>query len=108
MGGVEPRAPVWGGPARHVLGQAVPISTVLVKTDEVAIALVGVTAFPTGMMFTLRAARRRPARTRRDRVLFQQAADPFGYGASRTTIDAAPIRDAAAHAVTLWADDEGA
>jgi hypothetical protein len=80
--GLEPRGPVWGGPSRYVLGQAVPMTTVLVKTEEVAIAVVGVTAFPNGMMFTMRAYRRHRGRSRRDRALFQFGPDPFGYGAS--------------------------
>jgi hypothetical protein len=48
-----PPAPVWAGPPPNVLGAAVPLRLVLVRTSEVAIAVTDASAYPTGLSLTL-------------------------------------------------------
>jgi hypothetical protein len=45
--------PEWYGPPRHVLGAAVPLRLMLVRTDELVIAIIEATAYPNGFEFKL-------------------------------------------------------
>jgi len=41
------RQPPWLGPPDNVLGVGVPLDLLLARTDDVAVAITGATAFPT-------------------------------------------------------------
>lgn len=45
------RHPDWMGPHRNVLGMPVGVRLILVQTEKLLIAVVGMTAFPTGLRF---------------------------------------------------------
>lgn len=45
--------PEWYGPPRHVLGAAIPLRLVLVRTDELVVAITEATAYPNGFEFKL-------------------------------------------------------
>jgi hypothetical protein len=49
----EPEVPEWVAAPSHVLGAAVPIRLVLARTSEVAVAVLGGTAYPNGFEFKL-------------------------------------------------------
>ena len=49
----EPEVPEWFAAPSNVLGAAVPIRLVLAKTSDVAVAVLGGTAYPTGFEFKL-------------------------------------------------------
>jgi hypothetical protein len=58
MAELPARQPWWGAPSNE-LGASVPLRLVLARTDDVAVAVVGATAYSTGVEFRL-AVRRRP------------------------------------------------
>jgi hypothetical protein len=47
----EPRRPEWFGPPDNVIGVTVPLGVTLVRTDDLALAAPGATAYPTGIAF---------------------------------------------------------
>ena len=49
----EPEVPEWFAAPSNVLGAAVPIRLVLAKTSDLAVAVLGGTAYPTGFEFKL-------------------------------------------------------
>lgn len=72
--GEEPEpspAPVWAGPPSNVLGAAVPLRLVLVRTSRLAIAITDASAYPTGLSFTLSLRMREAA--------VDYRFDPFGH-----------------------------
>jgi hypothetical protein len=54
------RQPPWMGPPDNVVGAGVPLRLVLARTEDVAVAIVGATAFPTGVLFDLAVRLREP------------------------------------------------
>ena len=66
-----PPAPQWLAAPRNELGAPVPLKLVIARTDEVAIAIVSVTAYSTGLGLTL------AIRSRRRPRLEDFAGDPF-------------------------------
>jgi hypothetical protein len=54
------RQPVWAGPPDNVIGAAAPLRVVLARTDEVAVAITGATAYPTGATLALAVRLRTP------------------------------------------------
>ena len=69
-----PSSPWWDSP-RNELGAPVPLRLVLAQTDHVAVALVGATAYSTGVALTLAVRSRR--RATEDVDAFHD--DPFGF-----------------------------
>jgi hypothetical protein len=65
----EHRQPVWLGPPENELGVAVPLRTVLFRNDELAIALLGLIAFSSGLQFDV-AVRRRRSPVEHDPMMF--------------------------------------
>ncbi len=59
----EPRPLVWIGPSDNVVGVAVPVRLILGRTEEAAVVLDGLSAYPNGFELTLSVRLRR----RRDR-----------------------------------------
>jgi hypothetical protein len=58
----EFKQPEWYGPPRHVLGAAVPLRLLLVRTDELVVAIIEATAYPNGFEFRLAVrSKQRPA-----------------------------------------------
>jgi hypothetical protein len=55
---MPPRQPDWSGPPSNVVGATVPFDLVLANTGELAIAVGGMTAYPTGVSFVVRVLRR--------------------------------------------------
>jgi hypothetical protein len=53
-------APAWFGPPDDVIGEAAAGPFVLARTDALALAIWGITAFPTGITFSLAIVRRTP------------------------------------------------
>jgi hypothetical protein len=51
-------APPWYGPPEDVIGEAVATSFVLARTEALALTVWGITAFPTGVAFTLAIVKR--------------------------------------------------
>ena len=49
----EPVAPAWFGPPEDVIGVAAASPFLLARTDALALAVWGITAFPTGIAFSL-------------------------------------------------------
>ena len=49
----EPEGPEWFGPPGNVLGAPISDIVVLHRSERLAVAVVGLTAFPTGTMFSL-------------------------------------------------------
>jgi hypothetical protein len=45
--------PPWAGPPHNVLPGVVPMELLIARTDETAVAVVGIRAYPTGFAFTL-------------------------------------------------------
>ena len=64
--------PEWSGPPRHVLGAAVPLRSLLARTDELAIAITDATAYMNGFEFKLVLRSRRPSH--------DYYGGPFGLG----------------------------
>ena len=56
-----PRQPEWSAPPENVVGATVPFDLVLANTGDVAVAVGGMTAYPTGVSFTVRVVRREAA-----------------------------------------------
>lgn len=54
------RQPPWAGPPDNVVGAGVPLRLVLARTADLAVAIVGATAFPTGVLFDLAIRLREP------------------------------------------------
>jgi hypothetical protein len=52
------RQPDWSAPPSNVVGATVPFDLVLANTGELAIAVGGMTAYPTGVSFVVRVLRR--------------------------------------------------
>jgi hypothetical protein len=50
---VEYRQPAWLGPPANVLPGVVPVELLIARTDETAVAVTGIRAYPTGFGFTL-------------------------------------------------------
>jgi hypothetical protein len=65
----EHRQPAWIGPPENELGVAVPLRRVLFRSDDLAIALLGVVAFSNGIELQV-AMRRRDLPTEPDPMLF--------------------------------------
>jgi hypothetical protein len=65
----EHRQPAWIGPPENELGVAVPFRSVLFQSDDLAIAVLGVVAFSSGIEFQL-AMRRREMPTEPDPMQF--------------------------------------
>ena len=70
-----PPSPPWWAAPRNELGAPVPIRLVLARTDRVAVALVGATAYSTGLALTM-AVRSRRSGTIEDVEAF--LGDPYG------------------------------
>jgi hypothetical protein len=66
----------WEGPPRGVVGQPVAVKAVLARSDELAISLVGIAAFPTGVKFNLLGLRR-PQPAPADWRSTKELADPW-------------------------------
>jgi hypothetical protein len=49
----EDRQPVWLGPPANVLPGVVPVELRIARTDQTAVAVTGIRAYPTGFGFTL-------------------------------------------------------
>lgn len=77
----EPR-PWWQAP-RNELGAAVPLRLVLARTDRVAVALTGATAFTTGIQLTLTLRRRRDPGDGPEAFYEDPMEFPFGHPALR-------------------------
>jgi hypothetical protein len=58
---VERQNPVWLGPPENELGVAVPLRELLVRTDDLAIALLGVVAYSNGLQLQVELRRRTEA-----------------------------------------------
>jgi hypothetical protein len=88
----EPVLPPWFGPPETVLGVAVATHRVLARTDTVVIALVGLTAYPTGCTFDLDLAVRR---TDQDMAVWEawQAAVFEGHHAARRVLPSGAVPD---------------
>src|SRR5262245_43035808 len=56
-----PRQPEWSAPPENVVGVTVPFDLVLASTGDVAVAVGGMTAYPTGVSFVVRVVRRTDA-----------------------------------------------
>jgi len=80
----EPARPVWDKPD-DALGVLAGDAFVLARTDDTAIAVTGLTAYPTGFEFDLTVVFRKP-----DRDL------------SMRPVDARQIREAAGRASSVW------
>ena len=52
------RQPEWAAPPENVVGATVPFDLVLANTGEVAVTVGGMTAYPTGVTFTVRVLHR--------------------------------------------------
>jgi hypothetical protein len=106
--------PEWFGPPRHVLGASVPLRVVLARSDEVAIAILDVTAYTNGFELKLvRRSRRRsygdfdddfeldhPMMWRRQRAMLEAGELPpelfrfgieFSDGSKATTLGSHPF-----------------
>ena len=66
--------PPWAGPPENVLGGVAPLRVVLARTERVAVAAIGASAYPTGVRFDV-VVRMRPLEDEDD--IF----DPFGHHA---------------------------
>jgi len=53
-----PRQPEWAAPPENAVGATVPFDLVLANTGHVAVAVGGMTAYPTGVSFVVRVVRR--------------------------------------------------
>jgi hypothetical protein len=62
----EHHRPPWFGPPDNELGAAVPIQVELVRTERLAIAVLDLVAFSTGVAFTFAIRHRHPRRDRGD------------------------------------------
>ena len=49
----RPAADPWRGPPLHALGGVVPLELLLGRTETMAVAVTGISAYPTGVSFTL-------------------------------------------------------
>jgi hypothetical protein len=76
----------WWGPPPNELGVAVPLRLVLARTDEIAVALLDIVAYTTGLSFHLTARRRRESADPRD-PWFR---DPLGLQARVSSGEALP------------------
>jgi hypothetical protein len=54
------RQPEWAAPPEHIVGATVPFDLVLANTGAVAVVVGGMTAYPSGVTFTVRVLRREP------------------------------------------------
>ena len=72
MAAVEYRQPAWLGPPANVLPGVVPVELLIARTDETAVALTGIRAYPTGFGFTVSLRMRR--------LSFRQQ-DPYPFDA---------------------------
>jgi hypothetical protein len=54
------RQPEWSGPPENAVGATVPFDLVLANTGDVAVAVGGMTAYPTGVSFEIRVLHREP------------------------------------------------
>jgi len=70
---VEYRQPVWLGPPANVLPGVVPVELLIACTDETAVAVIGIRAYPTGFGFTLSVRLRRLSARQQDPNLFDVA-----------------------------------
>jgi hypothetical protein len=71
---VEYRQPAWLGPPANVLPGVVPVELLVARTDEAAVAVTGIRAYPTGFGFTLSVRLRRlPPRQHQDPYPFDVA-----------------------------------
>ena len=71
---IDYRPPAWVGPPADVLPGVVPVELLIARTDEAAIAVRGIYAYPTGFGFTLSVRlRRRVAGQQLDPNLFDVA-----------------------------------
>jgi hypothetical protein len=64
-----PQPQPWAGPPGNVLGAAVPLDVLLVRTDHAAVVLGNVVAYPEGFAFVVRAHLRKPIRSPLDHRL---------------------------------------
>src|SRR3954452_7969238 len=55
----EYEQPVWAGPPERVLGQVVPLSTFVARSDQAVVALTHATAYPSGCVLALEISGRR-------------------------------------------------
>jgi hypothetical protein len=55
----QPRPPQWMGPPGNAVGAVVPLGLVLARTDDVAVAVGGVVAYPNGLELSLAVRTRR-------------------------------------------------
>jgi hypothetical protein len=51
--GREDRRPIWAGPPNNVLPGIVPVQLVIARTQDTAVAVIGIRAYPNGLAFTL-------------------------------------------------------
>ena len=65
----EHRQPAWIGPPENELGVAVPVRSVLFRSDQLAVALIGVVAYSTGIELEV-VIRRRQTAEEPDPMLF--------------------------------------
>jgi len=72
----RPTSPEWWESPRNELGAPVPLRLVLARTDRVAVALVGATAYSTGVALTLAVRSRRRSATEDVDAFYD---DPFGF-----------------------------
>jgi hypothetical protein len=84
------RLPVWMGAPENIVPGVVPLELIVARTDDMAVVLTEVRAFPTGFETRLI-------------ILFRT-----DYDDERAEIDASEIIAAAARAVELWPDDRNA
>jgi hypothetical protein len=109
----EHRQPEWLGPPENELGVPVALRVVLARTEQVAVALIDVVAFTTGLEFALEVRLRQ----------LDELSDPFGrlwplppsgaltvvtewpaqgVALTRIALDADPLIEAAAQSEVLW------
>ena len=66
------RSPAWFGPPENVLGGVAPLRVVLARTERVAVAAIGASAYPQGVRFDV------VVRMRPDPGAEEDVFDPFG------------------------------
>jgi hypothetical protein len=71
----EYQQPVWLGPPANVVPGVVPVELLIARTDQTAVAVIGVRAYPTGFGFTLSLRVRR--RSARQQQVFSPLDAPF-------------------------------
>jgi hypothetical protein len=97
----------WEPPEAEFPG-IVPVDTLLLgRTDEVAVAVTGLSAFSAGIEIFLTARIRPSADHPAGPLEFVREWPAFGIPESRAVIDAQLIRDAAERSVRLWPENEG-